>query len=473
MRKLPAALGGLIVLAALTQGLASFASSPFWGSFEVQIGLDVPAGGFTIQTTSNVTFAEVEMSYEMGDVTFSNVTSYDATGIALVEFRGRGALGPLEFDSRLTFSPVLGGAGSKLNLNQSWVNPTHSYNLGRIYFVDQIEVTSLTLEDNVNTTWRVRASKDGSAGSWSWVSDEITGNGGVPVVLPVGRYLRYVDIVGISGYISDSAISVQISSEAFVTQVELEVFGILFEAELAYASGGSDFSFTVGPAERGGVFDSATIAFALDPITCIIGFESADIELDLPFACFEDGSVDIAFDCDEGFSELELDVQGLQMGLSWLSADLEIEFSVTAKDVDISPSLELQAYGCVTPYFKIDFGSEAWELEGLTLYGLRLRYKMEGGVTIESLTYLDDIHHTREDYWEMIRIRVDGDACCGGGFDIDTSTHFSKDHTMLFDWAETDIRLAFDVGSDVTFETYAVFVPTGLDELIFGIEVSW
>jgi len=471
MRKLPAAVGGLIVVAALAHSVA-FASSPLSGRFESQIGLDIPAGGFTLQTASNVTFAEFELTYDLGDVTLFSFTSYDATGMALFEVGGWGIVGSLDFDSRLTFSPVLGGVGSTLDLSQSWINPSHLYDFGRIYFVDQVEVTSLTLEDNVNTRWRVRVSKDASSGSWMWISDETTGNGSVPVAFPVGKYNRYVEIVGISGYVSDSAISTRVSSEAFVTRVEMETFGISLEAEFAYATGGSQLEFSLGSVDRDSFFDEATLRIGLDPVTCLFCFETVDIELRPSFACLEESSLDIAFDFDDGFSEFAFDSGGIPTGLSWLSIDLSIDFSLTAKDVHISPSLELEDYACVTPYVSIDFGTETWQLDGLTLYGLRFRGELNG-VTVEDLTYLDDIHHTKEDYWEMIRISVDGDACCGGGFDFETTTHFRKNHTTLFDWAETSLEVEYDLGSNVTVGGYVEIVSTGLSDLIASLEVVW
>lgn len=305
-----------------------------------------------------------------------------------------------------------------------------------------------------------------------WVSGTITGNGTIPLVIPVGKYIRYAEIVGITGYIADSATSTQVSSEAFVTELTLDAFGAEIEAEFAYASGGSEFSITLGSLDSESVFDEATLRVALDPVTCLICFETLDIELRPTFACFERTRLELGFDFEDGFSGFEFDTDGVPTGLSWLSIDLSIDFSVTAKDVDVTPSLELEEFGCVTPYFTIDLGTETWELDGLTLYGLRLRYGMNG-VTVESLTYLDDIHHTKEDYWEMFRIRVDGDMCCGGGFDFETSTHFSKDHMTLFDWAETELELELDWGTHTTFGGYVSFVTSGLSELILNIEVTW
>jgi len=471
MRKLPAALSGLIVLVALAQGVA-FASSSLSGSFEFQVGLDIPAGGFTLQTSSNVTFVEFEVVYEVGGVTFSNLTSYDATGMALLQFAARGSLDLLWFDSRLTFSPVLGGPGSTLDLSDSWNNPVHAYDFGRIFFVDQIEVTSLTLEDNVNTKWRVRVSKDASAGSWIWVSSEATGNGSIPVVIPIGRYIRHVEIVGITGYIDDSAISAQISSEAFVTTIDMDMFGVSIGGVFAFASGGSDVTFILDSVDSESVFDRATVNFNLDPVTCQIDDFAFDIEFELSFACFEEIGVDVGFDFDEGFTELEIDSRGISTGLSWLSADLGIDFSLTAKDLDVSLSLEIGELTCVTPYVAIDFGTEQWQIDGLTFYGIRIRYVFNG-VTFESLSYLDDIHHTKEDYWEMIRISVDGDACCGGGFDVDIRTHFASTHTTIFDWAETSLDLEYDIGSNVTFGGYVEIIPTGVNDLRFSVEVTW
>jgi hypothetical protein len=95
------------------------------------------------------------------------------------------------------------------------------------------------------------------------------------------------------------------------------------------------------------------------------------------------------------------------------------------------------------------------------------------GVTFESLTYLDGIHHTKEDYWEMFSISVDGDTCCGGGFDLELTTHFRDSQDSLFDWAETEFEAEFDLGASYVLSTYLSFTPAGVDDLIFGFAFTW
>jgi hypothetical protein len=459
----------LLVLALVAGRVTGLAAGVFSGSFTTQIGLDVPVGA--LEAESRETFADLAISCKMGPFTFSSATGYDMFGLLDQGFGARGSLGQLSLDSRLLLSPVFGGTGSTIDLTNSVNSPTHTYNLGRLYFVDQVEVTGLTLDDNANTKWRLRVSANGT--DWEWISAEIAGNGTIPVVIPVRSLAKYIEIVASSGYVDESAISVQVSATAFVTSVGVSMAGISLDTELALATGGSSLTFTVRPTEEGSPLDRATIAFGMDPVTCVFGFESCDVGLELPFGCVEELSVDIGFECGEGFTDLALYAGDIKTGLSLFEVDLSITYSLSEKQVWLSPSLELNMLEtCLTPLIGLKTGAEPTHIDGLNIYGVRIRSSVNG-ITFESLTYLDDIHHTKEDYWEMFSFAVDGDTCCGGGFDFEVTTHFGKTHDALFDWAETEIEGEFGLGEGFLFNTYLSFTAGGIDDLILGFVFTW
>ena len=471
MRRVALLVCGLGFVLILTAGsVTALATGNLSGSLTTQFDLDLSTGNLVIEPDE--TSVTLDVSYKIETLTFSSTTDYDLSGLLQQVFDARGRLGQLQVDSRLSFSPVFGGTGSTIDRTNSVNSPTQTYNLGRVYFVDQIEITALTLDDDANTKWRVRVSSDGTI--WEWVSNEITGNGAVPVVIPVRGLVKYVEIVAVgpSGFIDESAISVQVSGVAFVTTVGTAMAGISLDTELAIATGGSSLTFSVRAAEEGSLLDRATIAFAMDPITCVLNFESFDVGLGVSFGCVEELSVDIGFDCDEGFTDLRLSAGDIETGFSWLEVDLSITYSTTVKQVRLSPSLELNTVGmCFTPFIQLHTGTETTLLDGLSLYGIRIRCS-DNGVTFESLTYLDGIHHTKEDYWEMFSISVDGDTCCGGGFDFEVKTHFGTT-TSLFDWAETEFEAEFGLGESYVVNTYVSFIPAGIGGLTLGLSFTW
>ena len=463
-----------LIVALVVSPVVALAMGDLSGSLTTQIGLDGLFGSVYVQTESVTPLAELAVSYKIDAFTFSSRTAYNIHGTLQQIFDARGSLGLLQIDSRLAFSPVFGGSGSTIDLTNSVNSPTQQFNLGRVYFVDRVEVTALTLDNNVTTTWRMQASLDGS--NWEWVSEEITGTSTVPVVILVSGLARYVEIVVVapsSGFVDESAISAEVSASSFITTVGVAIAGISLDTRLAIASGGSSLTLTVKPAEDGSLLDRVRIEFGMEPVTCVFGFESMDVGLDMSFGCVEELMVDIGFECDEGFTELELSARDIKTGFSWLEADLSITFSLTEKQVRFTPSLELDTAGmCFTPYIKLDTGAAAVQLEGLTFYGIRMSSSVDG-VTFESLTYFDDIHHTKDNYWEMFSIAVDGDTCCGSRFYFKAATHFSKTSDSLFDWGETEFDLEFGLAESLLVNAYLSYTTAGVDDLILGFVVTW
>lgn len=465
-------LASVVVVALIAHSAIAFASGGFSGSFHSQIGIGTSFGALQFQTESRMTMATLTNSYKLDKLTLFSSTSYDAFGMSQQVLGLSHTLGLIKLNSRLTFSPLPGGTGSTLNLTRSTNNPTQQYNLGNVYFVDHVEIIALTLDDDVNTKWRVRVSVDEV--DWEWVSAEITGNGIVPVIIPINALCRYIEIVAITGFVDESAISVEVSAQSLVTTARLKVAGLSLNAKLALATGGSSFTLTVKPDEKGKLLERVKFTFSADPIMCDFAFDSVDIDMGFSFACLEEVSMDLGFDCEDGFEDVEISVDDINVGIPWLAFDISITFSPAEKRINLSPSLEFESPAtCITPYMKLATATIPTVFDGVVFYGIRVKSTFDNGITIEDLTYFDDIHHTKNDYWEMISISLDGDSCCGGGFDLEVATHFSRTSDMVFGWAETEFDARFGLGSNIFVDTYLSFTSEGVEELIIGLSTSW
>jgi len=69
---------------------------------------------------------------------------------------------------------------------------------------------------------------------------------------------------------------------------------------------------------------------------------------------------------------------------------------------------------------------------------------------------------------------IDGDSCCGGLFDAWIFTWFETELTGAFmDWAETRIKLDFDIGTNVTLMLKVSLTVQGLNWFTVGAETRW
>jgi len=221
------------------------------------------------------------------------------------------------------------------------------------------------------------------------------------------------------------------------------------------------------------------------------------------FGCVEDIATTLYMTC-EGFDFIKFELSGIDVGLCWLSFDVELKFKVQTKSIVLTPTLVLGETVCIDVYAAVltdaqdntIFGSFT-SLTGISLYGLGFTSSWDG-VTIKDVTVLDtghyaittpeygsvieeivealqDGHEFYPDYWELFSIAVTGDGCCGGSYTFLANTYFDRTATNLFGWGMTHIEGRFPISSMI-FLTVEIEVDDdmpGLDHFGFGFEVGW
>jgi len=221
------------------------------------------------------------------------------------------------------------------------------------------------------------------------------------------------------------------------------------------------------------------------------------------FGCVEDIATTLYMTC-EGFDFIKFELTGIDVGLSWLSFDVELTFQLQTKSIVLTPTLVLGETVCIDIYAAVLTGAQDntiydsfTSITGISLYGLGFTSSWDG-VTVKDLTVLDtghyaitteeygsvieeivealeDGHEYYPDYWELISIAVTGDGCCGGSYTFLANTYFDKNATNLFGWGMTHIEGRFPISSNL-FLTVEIEVDDdmpGLDHFGFGFEVGW
>ena len=466
----------LLLVIALGCGFTAFGTTRFSGKWESGFSFDVSGPTLVLQTDS-YTYSKLTLNYTLtpSPWTFGSVSTFDTSGLSMQEFSASGSLGLLILSSRLTFSPMAGTMASLFAYSNSTNTTEHTYDLGRTHFVNQVSVTSITMNP-AGSTWGIRASRDSATGPWVWSAGPFVG----PVQVVVNELVQYVQIYNVGGtYVDDSSVTISVSGQALVNTARLVFGGVTFDGTLTIATGGSSCSLGVtGPQDQEGVLPTrATAYFDIATADCSICFDRFEATVDFSFACLDEVTAALKIKCPQTSSETVLDelslaTEDIDIGLSWLTFDLKVAFMVLSKTVTLTPTLNLGSCTCFKVYSALSFGAGPWEITELSFYGIGVKHDWNG-VSFESLSYLDGIHHVKDTYWEKFVIKNTGDACCGGNIAFEVATYFQETHTSLFDWAETDFELSIDITSAFTATTNIVIDTTGVTDLILGIEYSW
>ena len=244
--------------------------------------------------------------------------------------------------------------------------------------------------------------------------------------------------------------------------------------------------------------------YVTNPIVIGQGFTGEKVTVSgWSFGCVEDIATTLYMTC-EGFDFLKFELSGVDVGLSWLSFDVELTFQVQIKSIVLTPTLLLCEAVCIDVYAAVltdapdnTIYDGFTSITGISLYGLGFTSSWDG-VTIKGLTVLDtghyaittpeygsvieeivealeDGHEFYPDYWELFSIEVVGDGCCGGSYTFLANTYFDKNETNLFGWGMTHIEVTIPINT-VIFLTGEIEVDDdtpGLDHFGFGFEVGW
>jgi len=188
--------------------------------------------------------------------------------------------------------------------------------------------------------------------------------------------------------------------------------------------------------------------------------------------------------CDHGFEYFSLWFKDIYLMCCGISTDFEIDFYLADKTVELFPTITTD-WTCIEPTIEFDLSDDKSIINGINLTALSAEIALNG-VTFSSNTYFDsslydqvdngttedtyilvpaipspttipsvdttgggyyEVHKISftDDYittWEDFTITVDGDACCGGAFEISLTTAFGWRYTETLAefgyWYETN-----------------------------------
>ena len=236
-------------------------------------------------------------------------------------------------------------------------------------------------------------------------------------------------------------------------------------------------------------------SYATDPVVAGQGFTGQKVAISgFSIGCVEDIKTTLYVTC-AGFDFISFELSDIELGISWLIFDLAVKFEVQTKTVTLTPRLAFGESLCFTPYFTLTPTETAFTIDGIILGGLGLTYS-SNGVTIRDVTVLhtgrytittpqygsvletiedavENGHEYYADFWELLSIEVDGDACCGGGYRVLINTYFDRDSTGIFGIGMMHIEGSVGIGSSTVLSTHLTVDTNGTDSLGFGFKAIW
>lgn len=270
--------------------------------------------------------------------------------------------------------------------------------------------------------------------------------------------------------------------------------------------------------------------YALTCEDCIGRFTAFDLLLEgFSFAC-TDVSIFTTFDCC-GWNGISFLLEDIGLGCCWdLLFDMLITFTETTKSVRFEPDLTI-ANACFTIKAEVAYtgGTQAgFSIDGINILGVGLSYTWNG-ITFTSMTSLNPVTNpilggygygyiespayvavwspveeasadwevvdgecvaTNQDFnldaagvgyyelvtfaceratiWEYFEIAVDGDGCCGGGFDLEAAFYFGD----LLALTDLDDTFYYDADGDGAYSGAGERVQIYGDELATGATIT-
>jgi hypothetical protein len=249
--------------------------------------------------------------------------------------------------------------------------------------------------------------------------------------------------------------------------------------------------------------------------SCDPGFTGLDLYVAFPFTCL-DIAVFAGFSCEQGFEDVVILLENIDIGAGWFNIDsLAITFQTSGKSICMDLDLTLGDAICVTPYLHLISGAEGaeYEVQGISLDALTLTYNYNG-VTfkageifnpvweresgwINAMTMCDSMGYT----WyfsntgsitrnsgcafaigevypnEFFGISIDGDSCCGGGFDVDLYNFLyaggDAGEFGIFGWLGSYAAVSVDIGTAFTIGASTTVTYLGMESLCFNFGFSW
>jgi hypothetical protein len=237
-------------------------------------------------------------------------------------------------------------------------------------------------------------------------------------------------------------------------------------------------------------------SYLVDPVVFGQGFTGQKVTVSgLSFGCVDNVSATLYVTC-AGFDFITLEMEGIQLGIPWLTVDLDITFQTSSKTLALTPTLVLADVLCMDVYAELlTDESMSTSFTGFSIYGLGFSYSANG-VTVKELTVFDtgryaittpeygsvieeiaealeDGHEYYAEYWEMFSIEVVRDGCCGGTNRFLANVYFEQDAGGIFGWGMMHFEGEVAISSTISLSGQLEVSVDGLEYFGFGVEVSW
>jgi len=208
------------------------------------------------------------------------------------------------------------------------------------------------------------------------------------------------------------------------------------------------------------------------PGECDLPWQDITITAGFPFDC-ADVDAEIYFDCD-GFQHVEFSVSGITLLDGWLTLGAVLTFELQTKTLVLTPVLNLGTDVCFDIYYTVNT-SAGPTIDSISFDGIGITSEISG-VSFTGISYWGAAAGKPEalkTYWEMYSISTTNSECCGP-LDFALSVFFTDTHTSLFDVAEFDASISYDMSNNFTFGIGFVYdVTAGLTTLDINFDVTW
>jgi len=236
-------------------------------------------------------------------------------------------------------------------------------------------------------------------------------------------------------------------------------------------------------------------SYITDPVVPGQGFTGQKVTIGgLSIGCVEGIEATLYVTC-AGFDFVLFELDGIVTGIDWLSFDLDLMFETQTKAITITPALIVGETLCLTPIFAITPASSTYSIDGIVLGGIDLTYSWNG-VTFRDVTVLDPGRYvitTPEsgsqlvsiedaiasgyayygDYWELLSLEVDGEACCGGRYSLLINSYFEDGSGEIFGWSMTSFEGWFGIGTNTALTLALTVDGDGLEGMSIGFAFDW
>lgn len=193
-----------------------------------------------------------------------------------------------------------------------------------------------------------------------------------------------------------------------------------------------------------------------------------------------------------GFESQEIELEFMHLFGLPLNLTLDYLFMLQTASHTFTPSLETD-YGCLKIY--TDILGSGGEITGIEIYGIEFQATFPGA-TFKSISNLNTTKYVittpdygsivelktdaleeghlfyPQDYWEIISLVVEvPPAGCGFTFSVDT--FFSTSTGLLFDWAESEMKVTVSLGQVFSVSSGVVVDTSGFAEWKIAMTVTW